>query len=332
RAGDVQQAPAAVPVADGRSAGAVVPAHARGDACGGRAGRAARRADRPGGAAAARARLPGAERARHPAAAAAREPRAARARSALGARAQRRPRVLGRRRPGAGDDGVPWLGAVRGRVVRRRGDGVAARAGRGRLCRTLPARAARGDVLELVGARAQGGPALTMGAGSAPLLVIVGPTASGKTELAVQVAEASNGEIVSADSVQVYRGFDIGSGKPSAEQRRRAPHHLIDVCDPLDAMDAARWAALAEASISDIVSRGRRPIVCGGTYLWVRALIFGLAAAPPGDPTLRAQHRALVDAEGRAALHARLAAADPQAAARLSPNDFVRVSRALEVL
>ncbi|HLV22732.1 MAG TPA: tRNA (adenosine(37)-N6)-dimethylallyltransferase MiaA [Polyangiaceae bacterium] len=171
-----------------------------------------------------------------------------------------------------------------------------------------------------------------MGAGSAPLLVIVGPTASGKTELAVQVAEASNGEIVSADSVQVYRGFDIGSGKPSAEQRRRAPHHLIDVCDPLDAMDAARWAALAEASISDIVSRGRRPIVCGGTYLWVRALIFGLAAAPPGDPTLRAQHRALVDAEGRAALHARLAAADPQAAARLSPNDFVRVSRALEVL
>jgi tRNA dimethylallyltransferase len=169
-------------------------------------------------------------------------------------------------------------------------------------------------------------------AAAAPsLLVVVGPTASGKTELAVALAERYGGEIVSADSVQVYRAFSIGTGKPSHAERARAVHHLIDVVEPLEAVDAARFAELAEAAIADIRARGKLPIVCGGTFVWVRALVYGLAAAPPADPVVRARHRALVDAEGRPALHAALARVDPAAAARLAPNDFVRVSRALEV-
>jgi len=163
------------------------------------------------------------------------------------------------------------------------------------------------------------------------LWVIVGPTASGKTKLAVELCEAHGGEIVSADSVQVYRHFDIGSGKPNADEKARARHHLVDVIEPGEPMDAARFTELAELAIAEIRSRGKRPIVCGGTFLWVRALIYGLVEAPRGDEELRARHRALCDAEGRPALHARLAEVDPTSAARLSPNDFVRVSRALEV-
>jgi tRNA dimethylallyltransferase len=164
-----------------------------------------------------------------------------------------------------------------------------------------------------------------------PLLVLVGPTASGKTDFAVRLAEALDGEIVSADSVQVYRCFDVGTGKPDSEQRARAPHHLIDVVDPLDPFDAARWATLAERTIASIRERRRRPIVCGGTFLWVRALLFGLAPAPPADASLRERHREKSETHGRARLHAELAAVDPGTAARLAPNDFVRVSRALEV-
>lgn len=163
------------------------------------------------------------------------------------------------------------------------------------------------------------------------LLVVVGPTASGKTEFAVELGTKIGGEIVSADSVQVYRRFDIGTGKPGADQRARVTHHLIDVVDPLEAMDAARWAALAEAKIDEIRARGRTPIVCGGTFLWVRALLFGLAPAPPADESVRARHRDRVEREGRAALHAELYRVDPESALRLAPNDFVRVSRALEV-
>lgn len=163
------------------------------------------------------------------------------------------------------------------------------------------------------------------------LLVVVGPTASGKTALAIALAEQQNGEIVSADSVQVYRHFDIGTSKPSEEERARAPHHLIDIVDPHDTLDAARWAELAEATIAEIRSRGRTPIVCGGTFLWVRALIYGLAEAPPGDAAIRERHREIAEREGRAKLHEELKRVDPVAAARLAPNDFVRVSRALEV-
>lgn len=163
------------------------------------------------------------------------------------------------------------------------------------------------------------------------LVVVVGPTASGKTELAIQLAEAHTGEIVSADSVQIYRRFDVGSGKPTVEELARAPHHLVGVADPLDPMDAARFASLADAAIEDIRARGKTPIVCGGTFLWIKGLVRGLAEAAPRDESVRARHAEIAASEGRAALHARLSAVDPAAAARLAPNDFVRVSRALEV-
>ncbi len=163
------------------------------------------------------------------------------------------------------------------------------------------------------------------------LLVVVGPTASGKTELAIQLAERFGGEVVSADSVQVYRGFDLGSGKPTAAERRRAPHHLVDVREPGDPLDAQQFAALADAAIADVRARGKVPVVCGGTYLWVRALVHGLAPAPPADAEVRARHAEIAKAEGRAALHAKLAAVDPESAARLAPNDLLRVSRALEI-
>jgi tRNA dimethylallyltransferase len=163
------------------------------------------------------------------------------------------------------------------------------------------------------------------------LLCVVGPTASGKSALAVRLAEVYAGEIVSADSVQVYRHFDIGTGKPSPEERARAPHHLIDVIEPQDVIDAAGFAERASAEIDEIRARERRPIVCGGSFLWVRALVFGLAQAPAGNAEVRERHRQLVEREGRAALHRALAAVDVESATRLNPNDFVRVSRALEV-
>jgi tRNA dimethylallyltransferase len=163
------------------------------------------------------------------------------------------------------------------------------------------------------------------------LLVVVGPTASGKSDLALALAEKLDGEIVSADSVQVYRRFDVGTGKPTSGERARVPHHLIDVVDPLEPMDAARWSALADQAIAEIAGRGKRPIVCGGTFLWVRALVYGLAGAPPADEAVRARHQERAEREGRGALHAELMKVDPDAATRLAPNDFVRVSRALEV-
>jgi tRNA dimethylallyltransferase len=163
------------------------------------------------------------------------------------------------------------------------------------------------------------------------LWVIVGPTASGKSELAMRLAERWGGEIVSADSVQVYRHFDLGSGKPTASERARAPHHLIDVREPDDPLDAATFTTLADEAIAAVRTRGARPIVCGGTFLWVKALVQGLAEGAPADPAVRERHRAIADAEGRPALHARLAEVDPESAEALAPNDLVRVSRALEV-
>jgi tRNA dimethylallyltransferase len=167
--------------------------------------------------------------------------------------------------------------------------------------------------------------------GGERLLCVVGPTASGKSALALRLAQTLGGELISADSMQIYRGFDIGTGKPSLAERALVPHHLVDVADPLESWDAAQWATEATRLIAEIRGRGRVPIVCGGTFLWVRALIYGLADAPRGDDALRARHRALAETEGRAVLHARLAEVDPTSAARLAPNDLVRVSRALEV-
>jgi tRNA dimethylallyltransferase len=163
------------------------------------------------------------------------------------------------------------------------------------------------------------------------LLTVVGPTASGKTALAIALASALNGEVVNADSVQVYRYFDIGSGKPSPEELARVPHHLMSVLEPLEDIDAAGWAERAQAVILDIEARGKRPIICGGSFLWVRALLFGLAAAPSADGAIRATHKTIAENEGREKLHQLLAQIDPVCAARLAPNDFVRVSRALEV-
>lgn len=163
------------------------------------------------------------------------------------------------------------------------------------------------------------------------LLVVVGPTASGKTELAIRLAERWGGEVISADSVQIYRGFDLGSGKPTRAERARAPHHLIDAFDPLDHVDAGRYRLLAEAALADVRARGKLPIVCGGTYLWVKALVEGLAEAAPADEGVRARHREIAEREGRAKVHAMLAEVDPASAARLAPNDLLRTSRALEV-
>jgi tRNA dimethylallyltransferase len=164
-----------------------------------------------------------------------------------------------------------------------------------------------------------------------PVLAVVGPSASGKSDLALRLCQRLDGELVSADSVQIYRRLDIGSAKPSHAERALVKHHLIDELDPLDTADAARFVRLAEDRLRDILARGKRPVLCGGTFLWVRALHYGLAPAPPADPEIRARHREEAERLGRPALHARLAEIDPQSHARLAPNDLVRVSRALEV-
>lgn len=164
-----------------------------------------------------------------------------------------------------------------------------------------------------------------------PVLIIAGPTASGKTACAVRVAKALSGELVGADSVQVYRGFDIGSAKPTAAELDGVPHHMIDVLDPSEPIDAMGYAAMADRAITEIAARGRLPIVVGGTGLWLRALVRGLVDVPPVDPELRSRLEGEAERLGPAALHARLASIDPATAARVHENDLVRMVRALEV-
>lgn len=163
------------------------------------------------------------------------------------------------------------------------------------------------------------------------IVVIGGVTAAGKTAAAIALARREGGELVGADSVQVYRGFDIGSAKPTAEELGDVPHHLIDVIDPDEEIDAARYAKLADEAIADIASRGKLPIVVGGTGLWIRALVRGLAPLPEVDPSLRARLEEEADRAGLAAMHARLRAVDPAAGSRIHPNDRLRIVRALEV-
>jgi tRNA dimethylallyltransferase len=163
------------------------------------------------------------------------------------------------------------------------------------------------------------------------ICVVAGPTASGKTSLAVALARRAGGEVVNADSQQVYRGLDVGTAKPTPAERAAAPHHLLDVAEPGEGMDAARFVALADAAIADVAARGRVPIVAGGTGLYLRALLHGVVAAPGRDPALRARLEQEAARGGRSALHARLAAVDPAAAARIRPNDLVRIVRALEI-
>jgi tRNA dimethylallyltransferase len=160
-----------------------------------------------------------------------------------------------------------------------------------------------------------------------PLLVIAGPTASGKTRVAIELAAQVGAEIVNADSQQVYRHFDIGTAKPSAAELGRVPHHLISCVDPLEAFSAARFQQLADAAITDIEGRGKRVVVVGGTGLYIRVLLHGVVPAPGSDDALRAALEELADE----ALHAKLAAVDPVTAQRLPTGDRVRIIRALEI-
>lgn len=165
-----------------------------------------------------------------------------------------------------------------------------------------------------------------------PLLtVIAGPTASGKTRLAIDVAKRLGAELVSADSQQVYRRFDVGTAKPSAAELAEVPHHLVSCVDPTGDFSAARYQALADAAIADVLARGRRIVVVGGTGLYLRVLLHGVVSAPGGDAALRAELEGLAEREGNEALHRRLAAVDADTAARLPVADRVRIVRALEI-
>ena len=165
-----------------------------------------------------------------------------------------------------------------------------------------------------------------------PLLVVAGPTGVGKTAAVVALGARVPLEVVSADSRQVYRFMDAATGKPSAAERAAVAHHLIDVVNPDDRYQAARFRRDAAAAIVEIHGRGRLPAVVGGTGLYVRALLRGLDPAPPANPELRRELTAVALRDGRGALHARLAATAPSVANRLHPNDQVRVIRALERL
>jgi tRNA dimethylallyltransferase len=159
----------------------------------------------------------------------------------------------------------------------------------------------------------------------------MGPTASGKSALAMMLAQRFDGEIVTVDSAQVYRGMDIGTAKPSRDERERVPHHLLDIVDPTEAYSAACFVRDATQAIGDIRARGRVPILAGGTMLYFKALREGLSSLPPADPRVRAQIDAQAAREGWPAVHAELARVDPATAARLSPTDSQRIQRALEV-
>ena len=163
------------------------------------------------------------------------------------------------------------------------------------------------------------------------LVVIVGPTGAGKTQLAIELATRIGGEVVSCDSQQVYIGMDIGTGKATADERARVPHHLLDVIAPDEEMTAARFVALADAVIAELAARDVPAVVCGGTGLYVRALLLGLFAGPAAHPEVRARLAAFAEAEGVPALHARLAEVDPALAPRIDRNDAKRIIRALEV-
>ena len=164
-----------------------------------------------------------------------------------------------------------------------------------------------------------------------PIVVIVGPTAAGKSELAIRLAEAAGGEIVSADSQQVYRGMDIGTGKIGPNERRRVPHHLLDVADPDEAMTAGRFVELADRAIAAIADRGAAAVVVGGTGLYVRALTLGLSSAPAANEAVRARLRQDAKTDGVASLWDRLRAIDPESADAIHRTDGVRLTRALEI-
>ncbi len=163
------------------------------------------------------------------------------------------------------------------------------------------------------------------------MICLTGPTAAGKTALALELARCRPLEIVSVDSAQIYRGMDIGTGKPDARARAAAPHRLIDIRDPAEPYSAANFRDDAVAEMRDILGKGKTPLLVGGSMLYFQALRKGLAAMPAADPDTRRAIEAQAAREGWAAIHRRLAAADPRAAARIHPNDPQRLQRALEV-
>jgi tRNA dimethylallyltransferase len=164
-----------------------------------------------------------------------------------------------------------------------------------------------------------------------PVLAILGATATGKSALGMELAEQLHGEIVNADALQVYRGFDIGTAKPGPAERERVPHHLIDIKEPHETYSAGEFARRAREAIAGIQARGRAAVVVGGSGLYLRALFEGISPIPPGDPEVRRELRARLKAEGLDRLREELARLDPPTAARVSAGDTQRVLRALEV-
>jgi tRNA dimethylallyltransferase len=162
-------------------------------------------------------------------------------------------------------------------------------------------------------------------------LILTGPTGSGKTALSIELAERLDAEIVSMDSMALYRGMDIGTAKPTREERQRVPHHLIDVLDPWESANVAWWLEQAAASCRDITARGKRVLIVGGTPFYLKALLCGLFEGPSADAAVRQRLGREAEALGADVLYQRLAGIDPASAARLHPNDVRRVVRALEV-
>jgi tRNA dimethylallyltransferase len=162
------------------------------------------------------------------------------------------------------------------------------------------------------------------------IIVISGPTGIGKTHVAIHLAIEFHGEIISADSMQIYRYMDIGTAKPTAEERKQVPHHMIDIVDPDEPFDAIRFSEQARQKVVELHSRGRVPFVVGGTGLYIKALVHGIFHSRPVHPSLRQRLRREADAQGTGFLHRRLKEYDAVTAARLHPNDTYRIIRALE--
>ncbi|MDL2328501.1 tRNA (adenosine(37)-N6)-dimethylallyltransferase MiaA [Desulfosarcina sp. OttesenSCG-928-A07] len=163
------------------------------------------------------------------------------------------------------------------------------------------------------------------------MIIVVGPTASGKTHFAIDLARRFDGEIIGADSMQIYQHMDIGTAKPTPAEQAAATHHMIDVVAPDVDFDAAMYGRLASACVDEIISRGRRPIVAGGTGFYIKALMYGLFDEGPADPDIRKNLKARAEAEGSVSLHEQLFRIDPESAKKIHPHDTYRIIRAMEI-